>query len=61
MQIQYSCNGQEITASRGGLSASVEAPIQGSYTNARLFNSMVFYACTVAQGKLFALEYKKRV
>lgn len=59
--IHWHSNGHTITCTRGHLSASVEAPILGSYTDARLWLSLLRQALTVCESRLIVKEFRERI
>lgn len=61
MKTTYHSNGHTITATRGPVVVSIEAPIHGQYHNARLWLRLFEQAVVALDSKLEVEEWRLRL
>jgi len=61
MKTTYHSNGHQIIATRGSVMASIEAPIQGQYTDRRKWLGLLKLAVVALDSKLEVEEWSKRL
>ena len=61
MKTTYHSNGHTITATRGPVVVSIEAPIHGQYHNARLWIGLFRLAVVALNSKLEVEEWRQKL
>jgi len=61
MKTTYHSNGHTITATRGPVVVSIEAPIQGQYTDRRKWLGLFRLAVVALNSKIEVEEWRRRL